>query len=475
MHESDPALQAVYDLRDAGLSRPAPETLRARVQAAVQKEIDAETLGSGRPRVRARRRGRRLSGGDLVAAIGVIVAITVAVAALALLSHGRGQSLTPAVGPDQLIARLAVLRRPQTAADVLPAELHIVNADHHHGTIIPGLTRLVATPPGARLFLVVQNPTGGSLPTWSPTLGPQVAIVEITAGHATQTEPIPAADLTNADEVRPVGIQTTRQSHGRFQASYDVAIIPDGVAHVRWTFLGGDAKPGRVVRITPTNNLAAVAFDRSTGLLLHGSWYGPNGHVIPTSDRAVLRADAHRTDVLRARIIRYDLAHEHHAPQALLARFAVFAITSQTGVRTASGNIILHPALASIPYPILQGAASPDLLPYPDPEEIREVITPSGARVFVIPGQRGLCLAHLDTSPLPDGLFSGTGSSCTATLAQAEAGGVAFGSSHLGSPPTTYRIVPRSQPTITVRSRDGKQTAISVPDGIYVGQTPSVH
>ena len=466
MPDTDLPLELLVAVRDVGITHPELEPLCARVQSAVDREIADET---DRPRVRRRSVGRarrRPSVGAVVASLSTIVSVAVAVAAIALLSQHRGAQQPASAGAGQLIAKLAVLRRPQTPADRLPTGHQRVQAVHHEGTIIPSLTRLVATRGEARLFLVVRTPAGGPLPTWSPKLGDQVSVIEVSAGRASETEPIPAADLTNADEVMHLG------NRGSTSNTYDLAIVPDGVARVRWTFANQAFKPGRTITAPAIDNLAIVPLEPDTeSLLLHGSWYAADGRVIPTSGQAVLRANAARQAVQSARIIRYDAHHSYRAAPTILAAFAVFAVTSRTGVRTASGDIISHPPLSAVPYSILQGAATPDTPPQLDPYQIREVITRSGLRVYVIPGRRGLCLATLDRSRFPDGILTGGASSSSANIAQAISQGVGFSSRHLGGPTITYRIVPRSIKTITIRSKHGTRKRIAVPDGIYVHQS----
>jgi hypothetical protein len=242
------------------------------------------------------------------------------------------------------------------------------------------------------------------------------------------------------------------------------------VARVRWTFANANLKPGHVVNTNATNNIAISELQQRPGLLLHGTWYATNGHVIPTSDHAVLHANAANDAVLSARIIRYDRLHSYRAAPGLLADFAVFAITSRTGVRTPSGDIISHPPLSSVPYTILEGAATPDTPPQLDPEDMRQVTTRSGAQVWIIPGKRGICIATVERSHLPDGTLSGGASGCNANLAEAESEGIGFTSGHVGGVRTIiYRIVPKSIPSITIRTSSGTRKTIRLPDGIYVG------
>jgi hypothetical protein len=91
---------------------------------------------------------------------------------------GTSDAQTSSSPSAALIAQLAVLQRPQTPADVLPSGRKL--PARGQGTIIPALTRLVATPAGASLYLAVFTPPRGSLPLWSPSLGDQVSLVSVT-------------------------------------------------------------------------------------------------------------------------------------------------------------------------------------------------------------------------------------------------------------------------------------------------------
>ena len=117
---------------------------------------------------------------------------------------------------------------------------------------------------------------------------------------------------------------------------------------------------------------------------------------------------------------------------------------------------------------ILVGAASPNQPSRLDPHEIRRVTTPAGVRLWVLPGRRGLCLATLEPPHLPDAPFPSGNSSCSASVALAKSAGVGFTDRHLGGPTTTYRIVPTTAPTITIRDRHGHRRTIRPADGIYV-------
>jgi hypothetical protein len=202
-------------------------------------------------------------------------------------------------GPSAaLTARLAVLRRPQTPPDVLRPGLQL--PEEGQRTLVPALTRLVATPAGASLYLAVFTPTRGSLPLWSPNLGDQVSLVSVTAHGAELTEPVPAVDLSNGNNVAIVATGSRRQ----LGLDYHVGIVPDGVARVAWTFANVEGKHRYVVNAQAANNVVVVPFHSSTPYLLSAAWYAADGAVIPTSDSALRHAISARQSIMRKRLIR---------------------------------------------------------------------------------------------------------------------------------------------------------------------------
>jgi hypothetical protein len=434
---------------------PPIEELWRRIEEGGWRATDNGRHGSAKRRAALT---RLPSAGSVMVAISTVTALAIAILAIALLSHSRSR-VQPGTAPaQQLTAKLAVLRRPQTAADMLPGRLHIRNPQ---GTIIPRLTRLVRTLPDARLFLVVTTPNAHSNPIWSSRLGDQVAVVEISGSHATQTVPIPAADLTNANEVADItlgglGARTLRDD-------YYVGIVPDGVARVRWTFANSRFQPGTTLDASVASNVAvARARPDTPPPVLRAAWYAPDGQRVATSNRALLAAQAAHDAGQKAQAIRYDLQHAHHADLSLLGAFAVFAITSRTGVKTTAGDIISRPPFSSLPLDIVQGGIWIHVSVQLDPTQVRQVITPSGARLYVIPGRRGLCL-----------LASGGGGSCD-LLPGVETHGLMMTLGSLGVN-TTYKLVPKTIHRITIHTSHGTRTTIPVPDGIYVSQSAASH
>lgn len=114
-----------------------------------------------------------------------------------------------------------MLQRPQTPADVLPSGVQL--PAEGQGTIIPALTRLVATPTGASVYLAVFTPARESPPLWRPRLGDQVSLVSVTGERASLTEPVPAVDLTDANNVTTVATGSSQPNPG---PDYYVGIVP---------------------------------------------------------------------------------------------------------------------------------------------------------------------------------------------------------------------------------------------------------
>src|SRR6202034_1427611 len=107
--------------------------------------------------------------GSLLIALSSVAVVAIVVAAIGLLSPGPRTSAAGSPGAQGLIAKLAVLRRPQVAADRLPADIHVVPDS---GTIIPRFTRLVYSSAGTRMYIVVVTPASHDA-LWSPRDGDQ--------------------------------------------------------------------------------------------------------------------------------------------------------------------------------------------------------------------------------------------------------------------------------------------------------------
>jgi hypothetical protein len=467
----DVTLAVLFAVRDVGLDQPGVDELAERVRQTLAGEI-ARERAAGRP-TRVRQRWWRA--GSLVVVLSTLVTVAVVVGLFALLHHRSDGGSSSAASAKSLIARLAVLRRPQTAADVLPARPKLV---HLHGTIIPSLTRLVDSPPGARLYLVVSTPDREQTALWDPKLGDQVSIVTLTAHNATDSQPLPAAGLSDAHQVFPGGRlpagPVARSHQLRGSAAYEVSVIPDGVARVRWTFLSAPGKPPHSVKARVGNNVAYAPYGPAGGIPLSGRWSAADGTVIPTSGRALRQAEAAQEAAMKTAAIRQYAHYSYRAPAALLASFAVFSITSRTPVHTASGVTISRPALSSLPFTVVN-FADPGQPPRLDPSEIRQVTVPSGLTLWVIPGERGLCVAAISPPIVPGIGGGGGGEGCTSNLTRAEQSGSGFSSGGAGRPQTNYEVLPKSRPTLRIRTGPHTFRTIRPPYGVYIATSRAHH
>ncbi len=406
--------------------------------------------------------------------VGVLAAIGVGGVAVAARGHRAARQATgdPAAA---LIARLSVLRRPQSSADLLPAGVQVIGATG--GTLIPSLTRLMLSLPGVSLYLVVSTPPASALSLWNPGLGDQVSLVSVNSRHAVERPPFPAVELADAFEVSlAAAAPSTAYALGR---GYEVGIVPDGVARVRWTFTDRAGKARSVVDPQVTNNVAWAPVQPNAWFLLKATWYTADGSVIPTSDSALVAATRARQDVIRAQLIRQDGRAQYRVPAAVLADFAVFSVVSRTGVKI-DGVTLSHPRLSALPLAILKitRAQRPQGPGQVDPEDMRQATTNAGDSVWITPGQDGICIFALSapTSPSPlAGLGSGSFGACSGSIASAQADGSAVSSCCTNGYIIHYGVLPISRPTLTISTGRHKSITIRPPDGVYIYRTRNRH
>jgi hypothetical protein len=456
-----------------------------RVQLALARGQLERVLDDATRRRAARSTRWRRSLASIPVIASCLTVVLIAVVAFTVLrprpATPHGSSAGPAATPaaDALIAKLAVLRRPQTSADRLPRNLEInrgpagtIPAGRRLGMIVPSLSRLVATLPGARLYLVVTTPVGGDLPIWSASLGDQVTIVAITGHGVTETPGYPAVELPDASEFIRAGITPAPGGAGArtpWPDAYDVAIVPDGVARVRWTFANQAGAPGRTITAAVRNNVAITHLTASTAVLLRATWYAADGRVVPSSDAALVAAEATRTASQREQALR-QAEHQHVTlPAGLLDAFAVFTFNSPNGTRIRSGYVVSHPPLSEIPLSILRMSTSGQL----DLRQARHVISPSGLDMWAIPGTNGLCVFATDRTRGPYGRISnGAGGGCSPSVRNAESEGSGFSSTGAtGS--IIYGIIPKTMHTVTIPTGVYTHTTIHPVDGVYITPTPA--
>jgi hypothetical protein len=143
------------------------------------------------------------------------------------------------------------------------------------------------------------------------------------------------------------------------------------------------------------------------------------------------------------------------------------SVTGRSPVREPGGITISHPRLAALPLPILQLFARPWGPPQPDLRQTPEIATRSGDRMWIVPGADGLCLGLVDRSPFPfPPGATGGGATCSSDLTRAEAAGVGLSSGHPGGATTTYGVLPKSKPTLTVKI-GGHKRVLRPAYGVY--------
>jgi hypothetical protein len=205
---------------------------------------------------------------------------------LAVIRVGGERHATPAVAPagrQALASQLAVLRRPQTRADKVPLSREprvAVLFKSARGryettpvTLLPALTRVIATGPrGHQVYLVVgRTGQGGYLLSTLVTFSNKL-------GRAALPELLLQGTLTPAQLAVP-HLAGTIWFNGRRMSFLDV--VPDRVARVRWVFTDLRSKRRFTVALTPAGNVVRATFAVSAALALtEASWYAADGRLI---------------------------------------------------------------------------------------------------------------------------------------------------------------------------------------------------
>jgi hypothetical protein len=245
----------------------------------------------------AARPGRRAGTSTwVVIAASVLATVAIAGVAIVTLSGRQSHSESPATGPVPagargLVSQLAVLRRPQTSADLNPQFLRLLDRRIGHsqpfGTPVRSLIRLATvTPWGERVFLVPYRPlTRAQLQKLPPGLrrfdmrraarqGSSDGLA-VSAGGCCVT----AGEIARGDAYGFGG--------GAGGGSDFVELVPDGVAKVSLLVARQDYPEGPIfphpliATATVHSNVFAVRVSRTVDDL--GSrqiWYGSNGAVI---------------------------------------------------------------------------------------------------------------------------------------------------------------------------------------------------
>jgi len=211
---------------------------------AARRRAAAGPVPDALPWPRARR--RRIRVGDALSAAAAAGAVIVALAALALLGRGGGghPASTAAASPrDRLVATLAVLRRPQTSADLGLPELSRAHTNHPAfrpmlGTPDRPLIRLASTAPwGAKVYLVPFRPLArrripSGWTAYAPLRvrshrGEAITVLGGPGGHGSTLFGFTAADIAQGRAV----VDESGNGHARHAIRF-LVVVPDGVAKV---------------------------------------------------------------------------------------------------------------------------------------------------------------------------------------------------------------------------------------------------
>jgi hypothetical protein len=268
------------------------------------------------PAVRPRSVVRLRAGAGGAVALFASIAVVAAIVAVAFVSLGHGRSSptgvesvpaqTPA-GARALVAQLAVLRRPQTPADRLPASLTpLISGGGFSFRIIPGLTRLAATidaGPGplssVDIYVVVGARAGvhADIVTTLAVAGPSAHRYLLSLPDfvdeqtASATGDLTPTAVSTAGQIKEESRNTHPVDTLTGQSGVRVGVVPDGVSRVRWVF--GPAPQGLLQRnhsqrrsashvtVRPQiENNVAVAKVSGFEQLSTATWYDRYGRVI---------------------------------------------------------------------------------------------------------------------------------------------------------------------------------------------------
>lgn len=254
--------------------------------------LERQLIGAARRRAAPR---RRIGSGVLAIAASALVALAVAAGALALLG-GHARSPRPAAprataaSRARLIGLLAVLRRPQTSADLsLPGpERGLAVRDSPLGTPDRPLIRLAAVAPwGARIYLVAFKPLTGRQPLTSRQLARSTRpLVAVLKRRAVQGEQIvilargappgggTAATIRSGQAIAYVPLLPAVRPR---RPLHMIEVVPDGVARVSLAV----APAGRLIKTVDVhgNTAAFQAVPGPPGPLTL-TWLGGDGQVL---------------------------------------------------------------------------------------------------------------------------------------------------------------------------------------------------
>jgi hypothetical protein len=456
------------------------EQIRGAMVASVETVEPSEALvaevlavrGGGRQRLRSLRRLRRLRWPRL--RFGTLVPLgaslgAVAVLVLALVSLGRHTPVvlhpvsripgnTPAHA-QPIVARVAVLRRPQMAADRLApalARTALLGFESDGGyRYWPGLDRLAGTFGTVRIYLVVFNPTF-ALPQRVFDLGPlaQVGAVFVT-GTSKVTDGVVPATPGGGIVTGGEGDDVTGSPEDVHQADgLDVSVVPDGVTRVRWVFARAPEsdRTQSAEMASVSGNLAVAPVRAGNEVLVGATWYAANGEVVNSygAGSPAQAAGPYQRSAIQVR------ASDPISP-ALVRSFEVFR-TGGTSEPIPVQDMLQSLRLIEVPGGMSINFARARFVP----DAAAPISWLNGRHgVVVIPGLHGACVYEGETNIVCE----------RATAYESVVGGELFGFFDV-DPRLVYGMAPDGNRTVTALLRGGSRLTVPVIDNVYVVHAP---
>jgi hypothetical protein len=406
---------------------------------------------------RWRRLARPRSGrGALVIALSTVCVLAVAAIALIALRQRApsGTTATPA-SPSlaALEAKLAVLRRPQTAADrTYPSRLFGGARTARKVGVIPSLTRLagifnVAPVGPVRVYVFVRQlpPSPGPRYPAPLTVGTYVVSAFAVGVHGaieSAATPVTAATLDSARTLEP-DLRPPRTSLPA-NIALALSIVPDWVTRARWDFTGADVG---VLQRHPLSaypqvrgNIALAAVQLQAGPLAGVTWYGASGRVVTAVGGADTRQQLQTIRSINA-------SRTHPISPFLLAHYRLFRSTPPYDLATDDA---FQRSGAENQYTGGLG------LNYWQTRYVGTVTGLDGPGLWITPGTRGFCINDPEAGDC--GNLPAKGDTW------AILGGSTFGTGRTTGEETIAGLVPNGNPTVTVVLATGARKTVPVVD-----------
>jgi len=206
--------------------------------------------------------------------------------------------------------------------------------------------------------------------------------------------------------------------------------------------------------------LAAIAIGTVAIALLSHSTQHPSSPAAGTHlrqhERGPVGSISPREAAIRARLLRQEEHAKYRVAPAIIQNFALFAPGARLGRfgQGADTFTVSQPTFSSLPTFVLQLAA--DGLSY-DPRAAREVSTPSGLHIWLVPGN-GICMLNP----------SNGGGACSGSLALALQEGVLHTQPVANGTEVYIGIVPNTNATITAKTSTGRTRTVPVIDNLFI-------